>query len=159
MLKENVDEFLEELLRSGILTEDGSGIHEEVKFGKKADVANFLTSHDIKFLKSAKKSDLETICLAEIPEETKKHFGTIRSYNVLIPNRFNRRSIHYYLHRKYDESEFIDEDVRPIPLLKTWLPEDRVTDELIKRGYYSRDGIVKPDECCGIKIILGCSDS
>ena len=40
-------------------------------------------------------------------------------------------------------------------MLKTWLPEDKITDELIKRGYYSRDGIEKPNEdFFGTRIIV-----
>ena len=40
-------------------------------------------------------------------------------------------------------------------MLKTWLPDDKVTDELIKRGYYSRDGIANPDEGIEISITGG----
>lgn len=152
IIKVEAGPVIEELLHSGILVEDGSGIQEEVTFGKKADLISFLTAHDIPFSKSATKGVLENVCLSKIPEETKKHFGVIHSYKVLIPNCYNRRSIHYYLHRKHDYSEYVDENSRLLPLLKTWLPEDKVTDELIKRGYYSREGIENPDEGIGIEI-------
>jgi len=133
------DAIIEELLRSGILAEDGSGIQEKITFGKKDELIKFLTAHDIKFSKSARKQVLEDICLSNIPEQTKKHFGVIYIYKVFIPNRFSRRNIHYYLHRKYDYFEYFDDDFKLIPLLETSLPEDKVTDELIKRGFYSRD--------------------
>lgn len=150
----NADSVIEELLQSGILVVDGSGIQEKVTFGMKADISEFLTSHNIKFSKSAKKSVLENICLSELPEETKNKFGSIFFYKVLIPNRFNRRNIHYYLHRKLDYSDQIDENCRFVPLLKTWLPDDKVTDELINRGYYCREGITNPEEdfCINISI-------
>ena len=48
----------------------------------------------------------------------------------------------------------IDENCRFVPLLKTWLPDDKVTDELINRGYYCREGITNPEEdfCINISI-------
>ena len=152
----NADSVIEELLQSGILVVDGSGIQEKVTFGTKADISEFLTSHNIKFSKSAKKSVLENICLSELPEETKNKFGSIFFYKVLIPNRFNRRNIHYYLHRKYDFSDYVDDELNSIPMLQTWLPDDKVTDELIKRGYYCRNGINKllSSHSVGFSIIL-----
>ena len=105
---------------------------------------------------NATKKDLERICLSKLPEDTKKHFGIVRRYKVLIPNHFSRRNIHYYLHRKFDSDESLfDNNISTIPLLKTWLPEDKVTDELIKRGYYCRDGIEKPnEELFGTRIVI-----
>lgn len=149
------DTIIEELLGSGILVDDGAGVQEKVTFGKKTETIDFLTSHNVSFSKSAKKSVLENLCLSELPEETKGYFGVIPFYKVLIPNRFNRRNIHYYLHRKHDYSEYIDENGGLVPLLKTWLPDDKVTDELIKRGYYSRDGIANPEEGIEISITGG----
>lgn len=82
------DTIIDELLQSGILVEDGSGVQEKINFGKKPELMNFLTAHNIKFSKSARKNILENICLSEIPTETKKHFGVIYSYKVLIPDCF-----------------------------------------------------------------------
>lgn len=137
----NFDTIIEELLQSGLLRKYGSGIDEKVNFGKKSDIISFLTSQGVIFTKSAKKIDLEKICLSKIPETTKEFFGVICTLKVLIPSCYSRRSIHYYLHRKYDFSDYVDDKLNPIPMLQTWLPNDKVTDELIKRGYYSRDGI------------------
>lgn len=150
------DVVLEELMKSGILINDGSGAEETINFGLKKDITEFLNKHKIIFLKSATKKDLERICLSKLPEDTKKHFGIVRRYKVLIPNHFSRRNIHYYLHRKFDSDEsFFDNNISTIPLLKTWLPEDKVTDELIKRGYYCRDGIEKPnEELFGTRIVI-----
>ena len=150
------DPIIEELLKSGILIADGSGVDEKVGFGKKADIIRFLTSHGIVFSKSSKKTDLEKICLSEIPEATKEYFGVIRTFKVLIPNCYSRRNIHYYLHRKYDFSDYVDDELNSIPMLQTWLPDDKVTDELIKRGYYCRNGINKllSSHSVGFSIIL-----
>jgi hypothetical protein len=142
----NANDAIEELLHSGILVKDGFEILEEIKFGLKKEIADFLSSHNIQYLKTAKKSELESICLSVIPEETKEHFGIIRHYKVLISGQYSRQNIHRYLHRKFDYTDFFDDNVAYVPLLKTWLPEDKVTDELIKRGYYCRDGIEKPNE-------------
>ena len=64
----------------------------------------------------------------------------------MIPDQVSRQNIHRYLHRKFDYTDYFDDSVAYVPLLQTWLPEDKVTDELIKRGYYCRDGIEKPNE-------------
>ena len=59
---------------------------------------------------------------------------------VSIPTKFSPTKIHYYLHRKYDSVSYLDagEDEYGLPLLQTFLPNDDVTEQLIKRGYYMR---------------------
>lgn len=137
----NSSETIEELMQSGLLVCDGNIVNGKVKFGTKTDIARFLASHGIRFLKSDSKVVLENICLSEIPEETKNHFGIIRSFNVLIPDCFSRQNIHYYLHRKYDFSDCVDDDGNSILRIKTELPDDKITEELIKRGYYHPDEV------------------
>ncbi len=141
----NLNNEIEELLLSGLVIRDGYSVKERIKFGVKIEIAQLLSSHNIEFSKGAKKSELENICISKIPEETKKHFGIIRSFNVRIPECFSRQNIHYYLHRKYDFADGVDEDVNLRPLIKTLLPDDVITDELIKRGYYRPENIDDSD--------------
>ena len=58
---------------------------------------------------------------------------------LMFSGRAPIRSIHYYLHRKYDNYSAFDtehSELAGLPLLETKLPDDAVTDQLMKRGYY-----------------------
>lgn len=66
---------------------------------------------------------------------------TPKMIKLRISENYPRRKIHYYLHRKFDNESYYNpdaDDFTDIPLLKTELPDDDVTAELIKRGYYKR---------------------
>lgn len=143
---------IEELLNSGIIVNMAPEEYV-INFGNKGDIIAFLDSEGIPYIKSAKKNALEELCLQTVPEKTEAKFG--KSIYVGIPKRFSARKIHYYLHRKYDTLFYFDDSPHEISLLDTVLPDDDVTEQLIKRGYYSTD---KPktniDKCqeCSIKI-------
>lgn len=145
-IRVNSNDEINELLQSGLLVRVGCNVQEKINFGLKKEIAQLLISHGISFSKSAKKSDLERICLSRIPDEAKKHFGIICSFNVRIPDCFSRQNIHYYLHRKYDFSDCVDEEANSLPLIRATLPDDAVTGELIKRGYYRPDDIENQDK-------------
>ncbi len=134
----DADETAEELIKSGIISDDGTGINETVIFGTKPEIIDFLEKNDIEYKKSDKKNILEELCLIVAPDTAAEHFGVRRWYNVRIPAIFSRQQIHFYLHRKYDSEYVIDEDgsYLEVSLLETDLPDDKVTDELIKRGFY-----------------------
>lgn len=97
---------------------------------------NFLDKENIPYDKKAKKSELETIYLEQAPDKIEENFQTI--FYASIPTKYSAKNIHFYLHRKYDSELFYDEDMNfiEIPLLDTDLPDDFITDQLIKRGYY-----------------------
>lgn len=58
--------------------------------------------------------------------------------HVAMAPAFSVQKIHYYLHRKYESESYLDENMSivEIPLLDTILPDDAVTKQLIKHGYY-----------------------
>lgn len=63
--------------------------------------------------------------------------------SVTIPTQYTPRHIHFYLHRKLDNESFYDFEngvmvVCETRLLDTVLPDDKITDQLIKRGYYKK---------------------
>ncbi len=130
----------DELLESGLVSDDGKGMHEAVAFGTKQKIIDFLVKQNIEHNKSDRKNVLEELCMTVAPDAAAKHFGMLRWYNVRIPAIYSRQQIHFYLHRKYDSESVLDENltVREVPLLNTDLPDDKVTDELIKRGFYKR---------------------
>lgn len=136
----DADKIADELLKSGIISDDGTGINETILFGTKPEIIDFLVKQNIKHNKSHKKDILEKLCITSAPDAAIKHFGVRRWYNVRIPAIYSRQKIHFYLHRKYDSEAIVDENcnVLDIPLLETDLPDDNVTDELIKRGFYKR---------------------
>lgn len=126
-----------ELIRSGIVIDARPGEHI-INFGKKSEIMELLDSQNIPYDRNVKKSVLEEICTKNIPEKFEKKFG-IKIY-VSIPTKFSSQKIHFYLHRKYDYELYYDENmnVYKVPLLETDLPDDDITNQLIKRGYYSR---------------------
>ncbi len=140
----NADNIADELIKSGIVADDGTGLNETINFGTKPEIIDFLTKHNIPHKKSDKKDILKQLCTTTAdPNDAAKHFGVHRLYNVRIPVIYSRQQIHYYLHRKYDferiwNGDSYDLNGVSVPLLETDLPDDKVTNELIKRGYYKR---------------------
>lgn len=127
---------LDELLKSGLVRDTSPGKHK-IKFGLKAQIAELLDSEHIEYSKGAKKVDLENLCYSHIYDKAIEVFPEI--IPVTIPDKYSSVKIHWYLHRKFDEEEYFDEhseDFITVPLLKTDLPNDDVTQQLIKHGYY-----------------------
>ncbi len=127
-LQIDADPTADELLKSGIIVEDGTGISETINFGTKAKIIDFLQKQNIEHKKNDKKDILEKLCMTTSdPRAAAKHFGVHHWYNVRIPANYSRQQIHYYLYRK-----------NYCKWCETVLPDDKITDELIKRGFYKR---------------------
>lgn len=133
-----INESILELLKSEIIA-DSTPENHLVDFRRKIDTCVFLDSLKIPYKKNATKAVLEELCLKCAPKQAAKEFGQL-TY-VTIPSKFRKQKIHYYLHRKYDSDNYFDEDMslHHVPLLETDLPDDDVTNQLIKHGYYLRD--------------------
>lgn len=132
----NFNDYITELLISGIIT-DAEPENHQILFGKKAELIDFLNNENISFNPKAKKSILENICKEFALEKAEKVFGY--TICIAIPTKFSAQNIHNYLHRKYDTDIYYDiNGACLIPLLNTNLPNDNITIELIKRGYYTR---------------------
>lgn len=135
----DADKIAEELLESGIISDDGTGINETVKFGTKSEIIAFLVKQNVEYKKSDKKNILEKLCMTVAPDAAAKHFGVRRWYNVRISAIHSRQQIHFYLKRKY-HPEYIfdgnDNKYGESSSLNVYLPDDKITDELIKRGFY-----------------------
>lgn len=131
------NENIAELLKSGIISEPDPQ-NRKPNFGKKTEITALLDAEKIPHNKGHKKAELEKVCLEHIPEQTKDRFGEIML--ITIPPIFSSQKIHYYLHRKFDFQANYDEymNISMVPLLETVLPDDDVTEQLIKRGYYKR---------------------
>lgn len=137
----DADKIADELLESGIITDDGTDINETIIFGTKPEIIDFLVNQNIEHKKSDRKNILENLCMDAAQDAAVKHFGVRRWYNVRIPSIYSRQQIHFYLHRKYDSECIFDINncsFEEVSLLETNLPDDKVTDELIKRGFYIR---------------------
>ena len=133
-----LDQITVELLNLGLIVESEPPKHK-IKFGKKNEIVELLENENISYDAKAKKGELEDLCLKYIPEKAVEKFGVFIC--VTIPAICSSQSIHYYLHRKYETTCYYDENMNfiDIPLLKTVLPDDHITDQLIKHGYYSRE--------------------
>lgn len=149
---------LKELLHSGIIVDVEPGTYK-IKFGTKKDITELLDSENIQYKKSDKKDVLQNLCIENIEDKAIEKFG--KSIYVTIPTKYKPVKIHHYLRRKFEREFFcanlpevlngveLDEanlheidlsglEVFDIPLLETDLPDDDVTDQLIKHGYYKR---------------------
>lgn len=126
------DNDVSELLQSGIIIEAEPQKHF-IKFGKKAEIIEFLNNENFVYDEKLKKNELEELCQTYLPEKAEARFGF--SLYVSIPTKFSAQNIHYYLHRKYDYD--YDDNFKKIQLLDTELPNDAITRELITRGLYS----------------------
>ncbi|MCM1039813.1 MAG: SWIM zinc finger domain-containing protein [Ruminococcus sp.] len=132
-----VNDSVIELINSGIIF-DSEPENHTVKFGTKNEICELLNSENIPYDKKDKKEILEKLCIEHIPEKVKERFTEI--FKIQLSPTLSTRQIHYYLHRKYDTESYIDGDGiwHKYPLLDTALPDDNITNQLIKRGYYSR---------------------
>ncbi|MCM1246465.1 MAG: SWIM zinc finger domain-containing protein [Roseburia sp.] len=126
-----------ELFNSGIIVDFDPDNHK-INFGTKKEIAALLDTENITYRKNDKKSVLENLCIEHMPEKAREKFGEI--IDVSIPTKFSSQKIHYYLHRKLDYKIHYDENwnFSKTPFLETDLPDDDITNQLIKRGYYNR---------------------
>lgn len=135
----SLNKEITELLNAGIIF-DANPDKYKIDFGKKNEIIELLSSENIDFDKKSKKNELEELCVKYIPEKAKERFGYLKY--ITIPTKFSSSKIHYYLHRKYDSEICFDTNMNyessGVRLLDTDLPDDDVTNQLIKRGYYSR---------------------
>jgi len=129
------NDYISELIKSGIVVEAEPHKYK-IMFGNKTDILKLLESENIQYDKKAKKDALKELCINLIPEKAIEKFGAM--IYVSIPAMYSSQKIHYYLHRKYDTEVYYDENMncKEIPLLETELPDDDVTNQLVKRGYY-----------------------
>lgn len=135
--KSNNDNITE-LLAAGIITEPDTKLRTPT-FGTKDQVMDLLDNENITYKKSQKKSELIELCKEHIPEKAKQKFG--EQLQITIPSKFSAVKIHHYLHRKYDRQIIYNEETGQqifgeTPLLETKLPDDDVTAQLTKHGYY-----------------------
>ncbi len=130
-------EVITELLNSEIIY-DSEPENHLINFGTKEDISELLDNENIKYNKRSTKNILMEICLDCIPKKAMERFGEV--FYVGISGVFSTYKIYTYLHRKYDSDIFMDEkDMKlyEVSLLDTVLPDDDITNQLIKRGYYS----------------------
>mgnify|MGYP001043138175 CR=1 FL=1 len=120
------DYILAELIKCGIIV-DREPQNHSITFGLKKDIQNLLDSEKIPYKKSSKKKILEDLCIQHIPEKAAKIFG--QATYVTIPAKFSPRNIHFYLNRKY-YNYTLEGEVLP-------LPDDAITIQLKKRGYFT----------------------
>lgn len=133
------NENISELIKSGIIVDAYPGEYK-INFDRKRkdEIVALLDNENIIYDKKQKKSELQKLCIELIAEKAAEKFGKL--IYVSIPTKYSSTKIHYYLHRKLDYITCVDDDMNEynLSLLNTELPDDDVTNQLIKRGYYLR---------------------
>lgn len=134
-----VTNTLSELLNTPILKKASAEPIATILFGKKSEIIDLLNEYGVDFSAKDSKSHLSELCIANIYEQACEHFGVNISQDVLISPEYSYKNIHHYLHRKYGYISYYDgQNMIDLSLLESKLPNDKVTDELIKRGYYKK---------------------
>lgn len=131
-----------ELIEAEVLIQTGEEEHI-ICFGNKKEICELLKSEQIEYKQSDKVDVLRKICTEKILEKTIEKFGERIYVNVELSPRYSPQKIHFYLHRKFDSESYYDVirgnfTTYEVSLLEKDLPDDDVTDQLIKRGYYKR---------------------
>ena len=129
------DEELDELLQSGIII-DCPGRSKTLKFRSMRQLKSDLDSLGLPYDKQLKAKELKDFCSKTYYDELSKIYPVLRM--VMFPPEISPRKVHQYLARKYGSSAFdVDgENYELIPRLETSLPNDEITQQLIKRGFY-----------------------
>lgn len=133
------DDVCMELLNSGIIDISDNNEPLAFEFGTRKNLIENLNKLGLSYDSKLKKSELEAYCTANYPNEMASCYAELIS--VFVLPQYNKRKMHYYLHRKY-ESELRFDPVSGysrILLLETDLPDDDVTEQLIQRGYYQKN--------------------
>lgn len=128
------DDTLAEIIDAGLLIK-GENKEKPIHFGKINEIRALLKELNIPYKGKRKKVEFEELCIKHIPKESAERFG-VEVY-VTVPKQFSPSRIHWYLTRKLYTIKFLEEN-RKMDLYPQSLPNDEVTEELIRRGYYSR---------------------
>lgn len=112
---------IEELIKSGLVVDTGE---KKLIFEKREKIIELLEAENISYKKSDSVKTLKQICENNIKDKVMEKFGY--QMGITMPTKYTPRHIHYYLRRK-ENCQFYED-----------LPDDKITDQLIKRGYYKK---------------------
>lgn len=124
------------LLESGLIVYC-SGNNGIIKYGSVTVLKSILSERGLSFDPKMKAAELKAFCSENYFKELSEVYPIYRA--VMVPANISSRQVHYYLHRKYGFEYYYDPDSDTelcVPLLDTCLPEDAVTAQLIRKGYY-----------------------
>lgn len=121
---------LTDLINSGIVCKRNG--MRDFNYGNANELKRNLKSLNLDYDKKMKIDQLKKYCTDNYPDQMATVYDEM--IVVYIPDYYIRRNVHFYLHRKWDYSYDYG-----CPVIKTTLPEDAITKELIKRGYYNPD--------------------
>ena len=138
ILSTKVCEELKAIIEKGIVEDVTQGGYRADYGKRKANITSFLDENGISYKKSDSLKILYQLCEDNAKEKALEHFGMIA--DVKIADRYTPRTLYYYLHRKHDTECYYDghQNIQEIKLTDTILPDDNITEQLIKRGYYKR---------------------
>lgn len=131
---------MSELFSSGIVVD--CGIRSELlDFFTRNELNELISKLDIPFKKNMSQSTLVAWCKDNLSNRYDELFCGYSSTKINDDYAKHNSKLYKYLHRKYDYESFWDgESSSPtdIRLLDTELPDDIVTEQLIRKGFYNR---------------------
>lgn len=126
---EPIDDGLKELLEIGIVVELLDS-EKSLQYTTIDALKKRLDKLGLPYNSNLKGKRLMNYCTEHYFDELSAFYPVCMK--VVAPPYITVRNVHFYLHRKFGVDEFSG-----FPLLETILPDDAITAQLIKRGYYT----------------------
>ena len=129
----------QELFDCNILTSHGAKI-ELLHFFRRNELNNMIIPLNVDFKKNMKREALIDWCIANLSDRIDELLKGYTSVKLSDDFYAHRTKLYKYLHRKYNSESYLDPETMEmvsVPLIKIELPDDSITSELIKRGYYN----------------------
>ena len=137
LLYELEDENLKVLLKSGLIVEC-PGERKKLKIKSVGALKAVLVNLGLPFDNKMKAAELREFCNDNYYAELSNNFPVLEAI-TFAPN-VTARNIHFYLNRKLYASAHSENNN---PDIYTGLPDDAITKQLIKRGYFPPDIVSK----------------
>ena len=126
------------LISSGILVDSGP-IPEILDYFKRNELNDMVSKLNVPFKKNMATDTLIQWCIDNLSDRMSELLSGYTAVKMNDDYAVYNSKLYKYLHRKYDSESYFNPDTGDesgIRLLDTDLPEDSVTAELTKHGYY-----------------------
>lgn len=130
----------QELISSGIIVD--CGIREELlDFFSRNELNDMISNLSVPFKKNMSLSSLVSWCKENVSDRYEELFSGYCATKINDDYAKHNSKLYKYLHRKYDYDDAVygvSISLSGVSLLDTILPEDIVTEQLIRKGIYHR---------------------
>lgn len=138
----NKNDLFYELINSGLI-EENLDLYTLLNNFKRNEINSLIASLDVEFKKNMRLDKLINWCIENIPEQIPGLFPDYTTVTFSLKYKNNCAKMYKYLHRLYHVEEILDENMNffQVPIIQTILPDDVVTECLIKHGRYDPQNI------------------